>query len=128
MKGNERGSVLVETTFGLFVLMFLVVGVVQVALTLYARNVLSAAAHDGARAAVEVSRSAADAERAAHRVVSAASGSLVDGVEVDATLIERNDRTIAQIVVSGRITAPGPIPLAVPVAVRATSVRERFEP
>src|SRR5687768_13461790 len=53
---SESGSALIESTFALVLLMFLVLGTIEVAFALYGRNVVLNAAHQAARTAVEVGR------------------------------------------------------------------------
>ena len=123
---SEDGSAVVESVFGMLFLMILVIGVVQVALTLYARNVVMAAAHDGARAAVEIGGSSHDATVVARRVIEDSTGSLVDDLEVSASSIASRDRRIVHVRVIGSVSPPGPIPVDVPLSIEATSSREVF--
>ena len=121
---DERGSVVIESVFGIFVLMFLAVGTIQVALTLYARNVLQAAVHDGARAAIEIGAARSAPEVIARRVITESAGGLVHELEVGATADRTRDRLVVRVVATGRLSAPGPIPVDLPVTIESTSARE----
>ena len=127
MRHDERGAAVVESLFGIFVLLFLVVGTIQVALTLYARNVVMAAVHDGARAAVEVGASEAHSDLVAHEVIERAAGSLVDDLQVATEADSSVDRYVVRVVAGGRLDVPGPIPLEIPVEIEASSSRELFD-
>ena len=127
MRRDERGSAVVESLFGIFVLLFLVVGTIQVALTLYARNVLMAAVHDGARAAVEVNAPAAHSSWVARDVIERAAGSLVRDLVVVTETGSSSDRYIVRVIAGGHLEVPGPIPLDIPVEIEASSSRELFD-
>jgi Flp pilus assembly protein TadG len=121
---DEEGSAPVELTFAVVVLMLLSLGVIQVGLTLYARNVVLSAAHEGARAAVELDRRTSDASEAARRLVERAAGGIVDDLQVSTSTIEAGDRLVTQVMVSGLLDVPGPIPVSIPVRTAATASRE----
>ena len=116
-----------ESVFGIFVLMFLALGTIQVALTLYARNVVQAAVHDGARAVVEIGGVGPDAEAVARRVIQRSAGSLVDRLSIGVATAERADRLQVIVVAAGKLDAPGPIPISVPFSVESSSSREIFD-
>lgn len=118
---DERGAAPVEMTFAIILLMTLMLGVVQVAFALYARNVVAASAHEGARAAVERGRSPAEAAAIAKDVVGRATGRLIDDLTVDvATNRSAGNRTIT-VRVRGLITDFGPVPLPIPLSSTATA-------
>jgi Flp pilus assembly protein TadG len=121
---DEEGSAPVELTFAIVVLMLLSLGVIQVGLTLYARNVVLSAAHEGARAAVELDRGTSDASEAARRLVERAAGGVVDDLQVSTSTIEAGNRLVTRGMVSGLLDVPGPIPVSIPVRTTATASRE----
>jgi hypothetical protein len=121
---TQRGSAAVESVFAVVFLAFVTVALVQVALSLYARNVVVAAAHEGARAAVEVGRDPQEGRAVALRTVSAAAGGLLDDLAIGVSHRVVAEREAFTVSVSGRIRRVGPIPFALPVAVRGTAVRE----
>ena len=116
-----------ESVFAIFVLMFMTLGVVQVALTLYARNVVMAAAHDGARAAVELTDAHMRAPEVARGVIQKSAGSLVDDLRIEERVIESTDRVTVTVVVSGRLSPGGPLPIEVPMSLEASASREVFD-
>jgi Flp pilus assembly protein TadG len=121
---NEEGSAPVEVMFAIVFLIMLSLGVIQVGLTLYARNVVLSAAHEGARAAVELDRRTSDASEAARRLVERAAGGIVDDLRVSTSTIEVGDRLLARVMVSGRLDVLGPVPVSIPVRTAATAGRE----
>jgi Flp pilus assembly protein TadG len=121
---NEKGSAPVELTFAIVFLILLSLGVIQVGLTLYARNVVLSAAHEGARAAVELDRQASDASETARRLVERAAGGIVDDLRVSTSTIEVGGRLLARVMVSGRLDVLGPVPVSIPVRTAATASRE----
>ncbi|MGH2774382.1 MAG: TadE/TadG family type IV pilus assembly protein [Actinomycetota bacterium] len=123
MRVQERGSALVESIFAIVFLMMLSLGVAQLALTLYGRNVVIASAHEGARAATELGRSEQEAEAIALRTTRSATGSLVDDLEIDVLTEPAGDDTRITVRLIGRLAAIGPVPISVPVDARASSLR-----
>jgi hypothetical protein len=121
---DEEGSAPVELTFAVVVLMLLALGVVQVGLTLYARNVVLSAAHEGARAAVELERRASDASDAARLLVERAAGGVVDDLRVSTTTLEAGDRLLARVTVSGNLDVLGPVPVSIPIRAASTAARD----
>jgi hypothetical protein len=119
----ERGSALVESIFGIVFLMILSLGVAQLALTLYGRNVVIASAHEGARAATELGRNSEEAEAIALRTTRSATGSLVDDLEIEVVTEPVGDDDLITVRLQGRLAAVGPIPITIPVETRASSVR-----
>jgi hypothetical protein len=123
---REEGSAPVEATFAMVLLMVFALGVMQVALVLYGRNVLAASAHEGARAAVELGRGPSDAIEVAEKTVRIAAGGLVDHLEVSVTVSHGvRGRTATRVQVAGVLSALGPVPLPIPVSVAATAVSEK---
>lgn len=113
--GRQRGSAALDAVFGIVFLVLLTLGVVQVGLILYGRNVLMSAAHEGARAAVERGVPVESAEAVAALTARRAAGGLVESVEVRAT----STRGRVQVRVTGRLVAAGPLPTQVPISVTA---------
>jgi Flp pilus assembly protein TadG len=120
----EEGSAPLELTFAIVFLMLLSLGAIQVGLTLYARNVVLSAAHEGARAAVELGRQTSDASETARRYVERAAGGVVDDLRVTTSTIETRGRLFARVMVTGRLDVPGPVPVSIPVRTSATAGRE----
>lgn len=120
----QEGSAVVESLFGIFFLLFLTVGTIQVALSLYARNVVMTAVHDGARAAIEVGTSHSQAAAAAQSTIRRSAGSLVDDLEVATSTRTVSGRLHTYVTAIGELDAPGPIPIQIPVRFEAMSTRE----
>ena len=120
----EEGSAPLELTFAIVFLMLLSLGAIQVGLTLYARNVVLSAAHEGARAAVEFGRQTPDASETARRYVERAAGGVVDDLRVSTSTIETRGRLFTRVMVTGRLDVPGPVPVSIPVRTTATAGRE----
>ncbi|MCA1694613.1 MAG: pilus assembly protein, partial [Actinobacteria bacterium] len=74
---TERGSAPLEAVLSILFVMLLVLGTIEVSLALYGRNVVAAAAHEGARAALELGRGPDSAAAVARSTVRRASGALV---------------------------------------------------
>jgi hypothetical protein len=121
---QERGSSPVEVVFAMAVLLLLVLGVIEVALALYGRNVVMTSAHEGARAAVELGRAPEDATRIASDTVRRAAGGLVDELAVRAARTEVAGRAEVHVRVSGVLKAFGPVPLRIPVSAAAHASRD----
>jgi hypothetical protein len=119
----ERGSALVESIFAIVFLMILSLGVAQLALTLYGRNVVIASAHEGARAATELGRSVEEAEAIALRTTRSATGSLVDDLEIEVVTEPVGEDALITVRLHGRLAAVGPVPITIPVEAQASSVR-----
>jgi Flp pilus assembly protein TadG len=120
----EEGSAPLELMFAIVLLMLLSLGAIQVGLTLYARSVVLFAAHEGARAAVELGRQTSDASETARRYVERAAGGVVDDLRVSTSTTETRGRLFARVMVTGRLDVPGPVPVSIPVRTSATAGRE----
>jgi Flp pilus assembly protein TadG len=120
---RARGSAALEIVFAMVVLVFLVLGVVQVGYTLYARNVVASSAHEGARAAVEHGRDVRSAALIAEQTIRRAAGGLVDDVDVAIRLLERDRATVVTVDVAGSLRRFGPVPWAATITARATASR-----
>lgn len=125
LKRSEAGSAPVEATFAIVLLMVIVLGVVEVAFALYSRNVVAAAAHEGARAALEFGSTADEAARVARSTVETSAGGLVTDLEIDVarSATDRERRVVVQ--VTGRLKPFGPVPIAVPFRETAHAVASR---
>jgi Flp pilus assembly protein TadG len=121
---GERGNAPLQSVFAIALFMLLAMGVVEVALVLYGRNIISAAAHEGARAAIELGQDPRAATTIATRTVKRSAGGLLEDVEVAVDVVELDGRSIVVVEVAGRLHAPGPIPFAPSVNARATATRE----
>lgn len=117
---EQRGAAPVEMTFAIILLMTLMLGVVQVAFALYARNVVAASAHEGARAALERGRSPSEAAGIAKDVVARATGRLIDDLTVDVAAYTSADSRMITVRVRGLVTDFGPVPLPIPLSSTAT--------
>lgn len=122
---SEEGSAAVESVFSMFFLMFLVVGVIQVALVLYGRNVVATAAHEGARSAIELGRDPSSAAAIAEKTIVAEAGGIAERISVDVTLERSEERVAARVRVHARLQALGPLPVSLPIATVATASRDR---
>jgi Flp pilus assembly protein TadG len=120
---SSKGSATVELIASLVLLIALALGGVQIALTLYARNVLLAAAHDGARRGIELGRSPAEAEALARDFIEDAAGGLVSRATVSAHARSEDNGIVLQVRVTGMIDVPGPVPIGIPFHTQATSSR-----
>ena len=105
--GTERGSSPVEFTLVSVLVLFLFLLVLQVGFVVHTRNVLVAAAQEGARYGANADRGPADAARRSHDVVSDA---------LSPELAERMDRPRAAVVQRDglevmEVTLAGPLPL-----------------
>ena len=108
----------------MIVLLFLVLGAVEVAFALYGRNVVGAAAHEGARAAAELGSTSGDASSVARAAVVRSAGGLVRDLRVQTTIGRAGPRSVVRVRVSGRLAAFGPVPLPIPLTADATVTRE----
>ncbi len=122
---SESGSAPIEATFSIVLLMMIVLGVVEIAFALYSRNVVAAAAHEGARAALEIGRDTNDAARIAERTVETSAGGLVTGLQVDVTGHDRERFRAVIVRVTGRLKPFGPVPIAVPFSETARAIVNR---
>ena len=121
---GERGSAAIESVVAIVLLVFMFLAVVEVAFTLYARNVIAASAHEGARAAVERGRSVAEAEAIALQTVRRSAGGLIDGLTVEVGVRAAGDRSIVSVSVGGVLNAFGPVPLPMNLRTDAQAVAE----
>lgn len=121
LPANQRGAVPVESTFAIVLLMLLSLGVIQVALALYARNIVMSSAHEGARAAIERGTDEATAAAIARHTVRQATGSLVDDLDVDVNAVTRSGELHVTVVVAGIVSDLGPVPFPITLTSKATA-------
>lgn len=121
---HEAGSAPLESVFAIVFLMALVLGVMQVALALYGRNVVMASAHEGARAGIELARSPAEAAPIAEQAVRSSAGGAIDDLHVEVITLERGVTTLVEVHVSGTLDVLGALSLPIPIEVTASSLRE----
>jgi hypothetical protein len=121
---NDRGAAPLEVVVAMFLLTFLVLGVTEVAFALYARNVVAASAHEGARAAVELGRSPGDAAGVARETVEKAAGGVVDDLHVAVSTRDVGEVEIIHVSVEATLQPFGPIPLPMRVDTSSTATRE----
>lgn len=124
MLDAQRGSAPVESIFAIVFLMLFTLGILQLALVLYGRNVVIASAHEGARAAVERGRSAEDAIVVAQRTVRSAAGGLVDDLRIDVESAQTGNESLLRVRLTGKLRVLGPLSLPIPVEATATSIKE----
>lgn len=120
----ERGSAVVETIFAIVILLVLALGAIEVAFALYARNVVAASAHEGARAALERGRTPQDAALVARRAVELSAGSLVVGLHVVTQVRRAGGESSVRVRVTGVMRTLGPVPVPIPLSSTATVTRE----
>lgn len=122
---RERGSVTVESVAAMVLLLFLVLGTIEIAFFLYARNVVKASAHEGARAALEIGRTQEEAAMLAERTVRRAVGGIVRDIEVMTNARSLDGSSFVRVSVDAKIEGFGPIPW--PAHVRAVAHVSRAE-
>lgn len=120
---GEAGSAVVESVFGILFLMLLVMGAIQVTFALYGRNVLLAAAHDGARAAIELGRDPASADALATDTITSSAGGMVRDLDVHTSFRRVGDQVIVRVSVRSSLEPMGPVPILIPVTATSTVSR-----
>jgi hypothetical protein len=120
---GEAGSSVVESIFAVLILLVLVLGTIEVAFALYTRNVVASAAHEGARAAIELGRNPSDAMAVARSSVEHAAGGLVRDLRVDTTVRRTGSQSLVVVRVRGIMRSFGPVPLPVPLSATASVTR-----
>lgn len=124
MLTSQRGVAPLDAIVAIGLLMILSLGTIQVALTVYARNAISASAYEGARAAAELGSRTTRAHDVAAQMVRTTVGGLLEDVRVSVVTARAPEGELVRVVVAGRQRAFGPIPVRVPVKAEATAVRE----
>lgn len=123
VQASDRGAAPLEAIFAIVFLLLLSLGVAEVALALYGRNVAVSSAHEGARAAIELGRSPIEGAVVAERTVQRAAGELVDDLQVSVSMDEVGANQVVRVRLTGRLRVPGPVPVALPLDVVARAVR-----
>lgn len=121
---RERGSVPIESTFAIILVLALVLGAVEVAFALYGRNVVLASAHEAARAGVEVGRTPEEAGAIAEDSARRSAGGLMDDLDVDVAFVDTPGRDVVRVRVRGKLKPLGPVPLPISIDTVATAARE----
>ena len=91
---------------------------------LYARNVVQASAHEGARAASELGAGPLEARDVARDSIEGSAGGLVDDLRVEAAVSRTGEVSLVQVRVHALIGGVGPIPLPFPIETTASARRE----
>lgn len=85
---GDRGAAVVDFVLVLVILVPLVLGILQLGLTLHVRNTLASAASEGARYAATQGRTGADGEaRTREQIEGAVSGDFADDIEVRTVVV-----------------------------------------
>lgn len=114
-----------ESTFALVLLLAFVLGTIEVAFALYGRNVVLSAAHEGARAAVELGRDPNEAAAIARDTVARSAGGVVDDLEVRVATAAAGDEIAVR--VRAVVDAWGPVPFPFRVNTVVSAPIERVE-
>jgi len=125
---SQRGSAPVETIFAFVFVMILALGVVQIAFTLYARNIVMTSAHEAARAAVERGRTEAEAHAIVRRVLRQGAGGIFRATRVQVVRRVEGTRLVVSVAVAGTIRSLGPFPASLPVTARGGAAGEAVVP
>lgn len=108
---DELGSTIVESVAAMLLLLVLVLGVIQIAYLLYARNVVRASAHEGARAALEIGRTPLEASSIAESSVRRAVGGLMRNIEVSTEKLTTADESSVSVAVRAELRRFGLLPV-----------------
>jgi Flp pilus assembly protein TadG len=109
-------------------LLVLVLGTLEVTYALYARNVVVASAHEGARAAIERGGTLNDARQVAATSVVRTAGGLVRDLEVTTASTSSSEGATVRVTVSGTLRAFGPVPIPIHLSSSSTAVRRTLHP
>jgi len=123
MHRDERGSAVVDFVLVMMLLIPLVLGILQVALTLHVRNTLTAAASEGARASARLDATAADGSaRARDMIRTTLADRFADDISVSYSTIEG----VPAVSVVARASVPvlGLFGPSVDLTVRGHAIRE----
>jgi hypothetical protein len=121
---SQAGNAPLQAIFAIALFMILAMGVVQVAMFLYGRNIVAASAHEAARAAAELGRTPLAANEIAKTTIRESAGRLLDDVAVDIHLQSQGERTVVVVDVTGRLSYPGPLPFSPSITARASASKE----
>lgn len=120
---DERGAAVVDFVLVLAILVPLVLGVLQLALTLHVRNTLASAAAEGARYAAAQGRGPGDGEaRTRAQIAGAVSGRFADDISVRRVVV--GGVPTVEVVVRARVPALGLGGPGVDVEVAGHAVQE----
>lgn len=119
---SQDGSTIVESVIAIVFLLTLLLGTIQVVFTLYSRNVVRAAAQEGARAAIDRRAADGSATVAARNAVARAAGGLLEQVEVSLERGPAPGGEVVSVTLVGRLRPVGPVPVHLPVRAVAHSV------
>lgn len=120
---EERGAAIVDFVLVLVVLIPVFLGILQVALVLHVRNVLTAAASEGARYAATYDRGPGDGvARTREQIIGALSASYADDVHPEPASV--NGAPAVRIVVNAAVPALGLGGKTVTLTVSGTAVEE----
>lgn len=114
---------MLETVLSIVLLLTLALGAIEVAFALYARNVLAASAHEGARAAIELGRSPQDAVAVAKHTIRSSAGGLVREMDIAVAGGAIRGRPVVRVRVRARLKPFGPVPLPMSFSSSATAAR-----
>jgi Flp pilus assembly protein TadG len=112
---SQDGSTVVESVLAIVFLLTLLLGTIQVVFTLYSRNVVRAAAQEGARAAIERGAADGSASAAARTAVARTAGGLLEQVGVTVERSAVRGGAVISVTVVGRLRPIGPVPVSVPI-------------
>lgn len=101
---RDEGSAVVDFVFVVVLVLTLFLGVLQFGLALHTRNVLVAAAQEGARFAANADRSEEDGVRRTREVIAEAlSPRVAKELEIDAVPVVRNGIRLVEVTVQGQL-------------------------
>lgn len=120
-KGRQRGSTLVDFLAALMILVTIFLGGVQLGLYVYARNVATAAAAEGARYGAPEGRGEAAASRRTNELLDYGLGNYRNDLSVKTA----SDGGFVVVTVTGTLPAIVPFLEAIPLTVSARSFEER---
>jgi Flp pilus assembly protein TadG len=124
LTNSEHGNAPLESVFAMLFVMFLALGLIEVALMLYGRNVVMSSAHEGARAAVELGQNPTHAAEVAERTISQSAGGLVDNLSVAISVEGSSSSSVVRVRVTALLEGLSPVPVKVPVHTTATASLE----
>lgn len=123
MRRGERGSAVVDFVLVMLLLIPVVLGILQVALTLHVRNTLTAAASEGARAAAVLGATPADGSaRTRDMIRSTLADRFAGDISVGYTTLE--GVAAARVVARASVPALGLFGPSVDLTVQGHAVRE----
>lgn len=118
---------MLETIFGVVLLMVVAVGSMQASLLLYTRNLVQASAHEAARAASVRGLDDGEARTIADRVVHRSVGSITRNLEVALERKRAGSLMFVSVQVRAVAEPTGPVPVIVPIH-SVAEIRTAAEP